>query len=151
MPLIWPGEAGLRLTSHAGEWRGPREVEDAITDLRVERIGHGVRAIEDLALVDKLVENGIVLEVCPGSNVNLGVYPTLSKHPIERLRERGVKVTVSTDDPPFFHTTMADEYEALAKAFGWDEEVFAEIARTSAEAAFCDAETRKAVLKRLGT
>ena len=144
-------EAGLRLTTHAGEWRGPREVEDAITDLRVERIGHGVRACEDLALVDKLVENGIVLEVCPGSNVNLGVYPSLSKHPIERLRARGVKVTVSTDDPPFFHTTMADEYEALARTFGWDEEVFAEIARTSAEAAFCDEDTRKAVLKRLDT
>ncbi|MCA0845807.1 adenosine deaminase [Salipiger thiooxidans] len=143
-------EAGLRLTSHAGEWRGPREISDALDDLRVERIGHGVRAIEDLALVDKLVENGIVLEVCPGSNVTLGVYPRLSAHPIERLRERGVKVTVSTDDPPFFHTTMADEYERLAKTFGWDEEVFAQIARTSAEAAFCDEDTRAALLKRLG-
>lgn len=143
-------EAGLRLTSHAGEWRGPREISDALDDLRVERIGHGVRAIEDLALVDKLVENGIVLEVCPGSNVTLGVYPRLSAHPIERLRERGVKVTVSTDDPPFFHTTMADEYERLANTFGWDEEVFAQIARTSAEAAFCDEDTRAALLKRLG-
>ena len=66
------------------------------------------------------------------------------------LRERGVKVTVSTDDPPFFHTSMADEYEALAKTFGWDEEVFDEIARTSVEAAFCDADTKAALLKRLG-
>lgn len=143
-------EAGLHLTCHAGEWRGPREVAEAVADLRVARIGHGVRAIEDLALVDKLVENGIVLEVCPGSNVTLGVYPKLPAHPIEKLRERGVKVTVSTDDPPFFHSSMADEYEALARVFGWDEEIFVEIARTAAEAAFCDDDTRSALLKRLG-
>ncbi len=143
-------EAGLRLTTHAGEWRGPGEVADAVNDLRVERIGHGVRAAEDLALVDRLAEDGVVLEVCPGSNVTLGVYPKLGAHPIDKLRERGVKVTVSTDDPPFFHTSMADEYEALAKTFGWDEEVFDEIARTSVEAAFCDADTKAALLKRLG-
>ncbi|MCR8550100.1 adenosine deaminase [Salipiger sp. P9] len=143
-------EAGLRLTTHAGEWRGAAEVAEALRDLRVERIGHGVRAIENLALVDNLVENGIVLEVCPGSNVTLGVYPRLSAHPIEKLRERGVKITVSTDDPPFFHSTMAEEYEALARSFGWDEEVFGEIARTSVEAAFCNEDTRAALLKRLG-
>ena len=68
-------EAGLRLTAHAGEWGGPQSVRDAINDLGVERIGHGVRAIEDLALVDEIAERGIVLEVCPGSNVVLGVYP----------------------------------------------------------------------------
>ncbi|MBU2960852.1 adenosine deaminase [Citreicella sp. C3M06] len=143
-------EAGLALTTHAGEWRGPREVEDAVRDLRVQRIGHGVRAIEDFRLVDNLVEKGFVLEVCPGSNVTLGVYPNLAAHPIEKLRERGVKVTVSTDDPPFFHTAMADEYENLARTFRWDAARFAEIARTSAEAAFCDETTRAAVLKRLG-
>jgi adenosine deaminase len=70
-------EAGLRLTAHAGEWGGPDSVRDAVRDLEVERIGHGVRAIEDLALVDELAEKGIVLEVCPGSNVVLGVYPEL--------------------------------------------------------------------------
>ena len=118
-------EAGLRLTTHAGEWRGPGEVADAVNDLRVERIGHGVRAAEDLALVDRLAEDGVVLEVCPGSNVTLGVYPKLGAHPIDKLRERGVKVTVSTDDPPFFHTSMADEYEALAKTFGWDSDMLA--------------------------
>jgi adenosine deaminase len=142
-------EAGLRLTAHAGEWGGAQSVRDAVDDLGVERIGHGVHAINDLALVDKLVENGIVLEVCPGSNVNLNVYPSLAKHPIEKLRERGVKITVSTDDPPFFHTTMRDEYLNLARTFGWDETVFAEINDTAAKAAFCDEDTRKRVLKRL--
>ncbi|MCE6951798.1 adenosine deaminase [Cereibacter sphaeroides] len=135
-------EAGLRLTCHAGEWLGPDSIRDALRDLRVERIGHGVRAIEDLALVDELAENGVVLEVCPGSNIALGIYPGWRKHPIGELHRRGVKVTVSTDDPPFFHTTMAREYDRLAEAFDWDEGVFREIARTSLDAAFCDPDTR---------
>ncbi|MBY6160403.1 adenosine deaminase [Mameliella alba] len=142
-------EAGLRLTTHAGEWNGPQEVRDAVEDLRVERIGHGVRAAADLAVVDMLAEREITLEVCPGSNVFLGVYPSLRAHPIDLLRKRGVKVTVSTDDPPFFHTTMRDEYLGLAKSFGWDEEVLSEINRTALDAAFCDAATREAVQKRL--
>ena len=125
-------EAGLQLTCHAGEWGGPESVRDAVQDLKVERIGHGVRAIEDPDLVDELAEAGVVLEVCPGSNVTLGLYPGLAAHPIAQLRERGVKVTVSTDDPPFFHTTMSKEYEALEQAFGWGEEDFAELNKTAA-------------------
>lgn len=142
-------EAGLRLTCHAGEWRGPESVRDAIRDLEVERIGHGVRAIENLALVDEIAERGIVLEVCPGSNIALGLYRGWRQHPIHRLRERGVKVTVSTDDPPFFGTTMKREYDRLAEAFDWDEGVFAAIARTSIDAAFCDGDTRGRIVKRL--
>ncbi|SFD93509.1 adenosine deaminase [Roseivivax sediminis] len=142
-------EAGLRLTSHAGEWRGPEEVRAALDHLRVERIGHGVRSVEDPALVDRLVENGICLEVCPGSNVALGVYPRLAAHPIETLRDRGVRVSVSTDDPPFFHTSMRAEYRGLARTFGWESEVFGELARASLDAAFCDEETRARIAKRL--
>lgn len=142
-------EAALRLTCHAGEWGGPDSVRDAIRDLGVERIGHGVRAIEDLALVDEIAEHGIVLEVCPGSNIALGIYPSWRAHPIEKLMERGVRVTVSTDDPPFFHTTMAREYDRLAEAFGWDDRTFRDIAATSARAAFCTEETRGKILKKL--
>jgi adenosine deaminase len=142
-------EAGLRLTAHAGEWRGPKGVADTLDALRVERIGHGVRSIQDLALVDRLAEDGIVLEVCPGSNIALGIYPDWRAHPIERLRERGVKVTVSTDDPPFFHTTMAHEFDRLADAFGWDDGDFAVLNRTAAEAAFCDRATRDMIIKKL--
>lgn len=142
-------EAGLRLTAHAGEWGGPDSIRDVLDDLGVERVGHGVRAIEELALVDRLAEDGIVLEVCPGSNVALGLYPDWRAHPIHRLRERGVKVTVSTDDPPFFHTTMNREYDRLADAFEWDDGVFDDLARTSVEAAFCDSRTKVRILKRL--
>lgn len=142
-------EAGLRLTAHAGEWGGPQSVRDALDHLRVERIGHGVRAIEDLALVDDLAERGIVLEVCPGSNLALGLYPTLAAHPVERLREREVKITLSTDDPPFFHTSNTAEYEALARCFGWTEDDFRAINTDAAHAAFCDETTRARLLKRL--
>ncbi|MEF3046844.1 adenosine deaminase [Pseudotabrizicola sp. L79] len=140
-------EAGLRLTAHAGEWGGPQSVRDALNDLGVERIGHGVRAIEDLALVDELAERGVVLEVCPGSNVALGLYPNFRAHPIGQLYDRGVKVTVSTDDPPFFHTTMAREFEMLHRAFDWDEGVFAQLNRTALDAAFCDADTKSRISK----
>ena len=142
-------EAGLRLTAHAGEWGGPESVRAVLADLGVERIGHGVRAIEDLALVDELAERSVVLEVCPGSNVALGIYPTFRAHPVGELYERGVKVTISTDDPPFFHTTMAREYEMLHEAFEWDEAVFAKIAGTSLDAAFCDADTKVRIRARL--
>jgi adenosine deaminase len=140
-------EAKLRITAHAGEWGGPESVRAAMNDLGAERIGHGVRAIEDLALVDEIAEREIVLEVCPGSNVALGLYPNFRAHPIGQMFDRGVKVTISTDDPPFFHTTMSREYEMLNQAFDWDEGVFAKIARTSLDAAFCDADTKTRIYK----
>lgn len=142
-------EAGLRLTAHAGEWGGPDSIRDAVRDLGVERVGHGVRAIEDLALVDELAEKGIVLEVCPGSNIALGVFPDWRKHPIAELDRRGVKVTVSTDDPPFFHTTMEREYTQLHRAFDWDDAQFRRLNRTALDAAFCDADTRGRIAKKL--
>ena len=142
-------EAGLRITAHAGEWGGPDSVRDALNDLNPERIGHGVRAIEDMALVEELAERGTVLEVCPGSNMALGLFPSWRKHPIGTMFDRGVKVTISTDDPPFFHTTMMREYDRLAEAFDWDEGVFRQIARTSLDAAFCDEATRARIAKRL--
>lgn len=142
-------EAGLRLTAHAGEWGGPESVRAALQDLEVERIGHGVRAIEDPALVDELAERGTVLEVCPGSNVALGIYKDFREHPIDALDRRGVKVTISTDDPPFFHTTMVREYEELHRAFDWDEGQFRKIARQSLDAAFCDADTKAKIAKKL--
>jgi adenosine deaminase len=142
-------EANLRITAHAGEWGGPESVRAALFDLKPERIGHGVRAIEDLALVDEIAEKGIVLEVCPGSNIALGLYPDWRAHPISELDRRGVKVTISTDDPPFFHTTMAREYDRLADALEWDHGQFSRIARQSLDAAFCDADTKARIAKLL--
>ncbi|MDF0602844.1 adenosine deaminase [Psychromarinibacter sp. C21-152] len=142
-------EAGLGITVHAGEWAGADSVRDALEALRPARIGHGVRAIENLELVDRLAERGVVLEVCPGSNVFLGVYPSWEDHPIAQLKARGVKVTVSTDDPPFFHTSMTAEYDRLAQTFEWEEEDLRELARTATHAAFCGEATRERILERL--
>lgn len=144
-------EAGLRLTSHAGEWGGSQSVWETVNNLKVERIGHGVHSINDLNLVRYLAETGIVLEVNPGSNVALGVFRSFAEHPIAKLRDAGVKVTVSTDDPPFFHTTMTREFEELEKAFGWGSDDFKRLNQTALEAAFCDAATKEIISKRLDT
>ncbi len=142
-------EAGLKLTAHAGEWNGPDEVRAALEHLQVARIGHGVRAIEDAELVAHLAATDVVLEVCPGSNIALGVYGSLKAHPIAKLRAAGVKVTVSTDDPPYFHTTMTDEFNNLAEVFGWEENDFDELNAVALQAAFCDENTRALIAKRL--
>ena len=93
-------EAGLKITSHAGEWKGPDEVWDTLNHLKAQRIGHGVRSVEDPALVEYLAEHGVVLEVNPGSNIALGVYPSLADHPIAKLRDAGVKVTIRRMERP---------------------------------------------------
>ena len=147
-PFAAAREAGLRLTAHAGEFGGPESVRAALDDLHVERIGHGVRAIEDPALIARLASEGVTLEVCPGSNVALGLYPSLAAHPVARLRAAGCRVTISTDDPPFFRDTMTKEYEGLAETFGWVEADFAALFAAALEAAFCGSET-KAALSRL--
>jgi adenosine deaminase len=111
--------AGLHRVAHAGEHAGPESIRSAREVCRAERLGHGVRAIEDLALVAELVQARVPLEVCPGSNVCLGVYPTLADHPFDRLLRAGARVSVNSDDPPFFDTTLSDEYLRLAETFGY--------------------------------
>jgi adenosine deaminase len=142
-------EAGLGLTAHAGEFGGPQSVRDALDALRVTRIDHGVRAIEDAALVQRLAEEGVLLATAPGSNVALGVAADWASHPAPRLRAAGCRVTLSTDDPPFFRTTMTREYGQAATAWGW---TAADLRATAADAlagAFCDAATKAALAPRL--
>ena len=112
--------AGLHSAPHAGETAGPESVWGAVHALHAERIGHGVQSIEDPALVAYLAEHGIALEVCPTSNLRLGVYPDVTVHPLARLREAGVIITVNSDDPPLFNTTLTDEVLLLHTAFGLD-------------------------------
>lgn len=110
--------AGLHSAPHAGETAGPESVWGAINALGAERIGHGVRAVEDDALVAHLAEHRIPLEVNPTSNVRLGVYPSMAAHPLRRLHDAGVIVTINSDDPPLFNTTLNDEVALLADPFG---------------------------------
>ena len=129
--------AGLGCTVHAGEWAGAESVRAALA-LPVTRIGHGVRAIEDAALVEQLAEREIVLECCPTSNVVLGAFPTYEVHPLPRLRAAGVKVTLGSDDPPYFGASIGGEYAVCSERFGYDDEQLRDITRTALEAAFCD-------------
>jgi len=143
------GEAGLGLTAHAGEFGGPESITAALEFLRVKRLGHGVRAIEDQDLVERLADERVVLEVCPGSNVALGVYSVMRFHPVNLLRKAGVRITLNSDDPPFFRTTLGKEYKNTAATFGWSDPEMADITRTAIEAAFCDDSTKQRLLVRL--
>ncbi|MEM5470993.1 adenosine deaminase [Hoeflea sp. AS60] len=142
-------DAGLGITIHAGELAGPDSVRDALDHVRPSRIGHGVRASEDSALVQRIADAGVVLEVCPGSNLALNVYPDISSHPFDRLRRARVKVTLSSDDPPHFGSSVGREYQMAADAWGYDAAELTAISRTSIEAAFIDEPTRTFLLGQL--
>jgi adenosine deaminase len=129
--------AGLGCTVHAGEWAGAHSVRAAL-QLPVTRIGHGVRAIEDPALVHELSERGLVLECCPTSNVVLGAFAGYEDHPLPQLRAAGVRVTLGSDDPPYFGASIGGEYDVCEKHFGFDDEDLRDITRTAIEAAFCE-------------
>lgn len=142
-------EAGLGITIHAGEVCGAFSVADAVELVRPHRIGHGVRAIEDADLVKRLADLGTVLEVCPGSNIALSVFPDFQSHPLRKLRDAGVKVTINSDDPPFFHTSLKREYELASSAFGFGDDEINAMTRTAIEAAFVDEATRAELLAKI--
>lgn len=131
-------EAGLSITAHAGEFGGPQSVIDTLNCLGVTRLGHGVRSIEDPNLVARLVEEKIVLELCPGSNVAMGLYDSLEFHPIAQLKQAGVAITISSDDPPHFNSSVGKEYDSIQRTFGWSDAELSDITRIAIEAAFCD-------------
>lgn len=142
-------EAGLGITVHAGELAGWESVAGALDHIRPSRIGHGVRAVENPDLVKKIADEGIILECCPVSNIELKVFGEFADHPFPYLKAQGCKVTLNSDDPPYFWTTLKREYDVAAQYFGMDEAALLEVTRTAVEAAFVDRKTRTALLSRL--
>jgi adenosine deaminase len=142
-------DAGLGITVHAGELCGWQSVADALDHLRPSRIGHGVRAIENPDLVQRLAQEGIVLECCPGSNISLKVFPSFVEHSFMKLRAAGVKVTLNSDDPPHFASSLRREYEIGEEEFGLSSSELTAITRTAIQAAFVDEDTRAMLLARL--
>ena len=140
--------AGLGCTVHAGEHAGAASVRAAL-DLPVTRISHGVRAIEDPALVAELAARGIVLEVCPTSNVALGVFESYAAHPLAALRDAGVRVTLGSDDPPYFGATLGGEYAVAAERFGFDAAALTAVTRTAIAASFAEDALKRVLLDRL--
>lgn len=139
-------EAGLHSVPHAGEMAGPESVWGAIRALKAERIGHGDRSIEDPVLVDYLRQHQIPLEICPTSNLCLGIYASLEEHPIRRLWDQGVYVTVNSDDPPMFNTDLVSEYQALVDHLGFEAADLEQLSLNALEASFLP-DTNKAELK----
>ncbi|HEY80962.1 MAG TPA: adenosine deaminase [Caldilineae bacterium] len=127
---------GLHSAPHAGEHVGPEGVWGAIQALGAERIGHGVRAIEDPDLMNYLVEHQIPLEINLTSNIRLGVYPDFASHPLPRFWDAGVYVTVNSDDPPLFNTTLNQEYRVLVDAFGFDADDLMQVSLNALRASF---------------
>jgi adenosine deaminase len=140
--------AGLGCVMHAGEWHGPESVRAALR-LPITRIDHGVRAVEDPELVAELAQRGIVLDCCPTSNVVLGVYPSYDEHPLPQLLAAGVRVTLGSDDPPYFGATIDGEYELCARRMGLNEADLRAITATAIDAAFCDDDLKSALRARL--
>lgn len=142
-------DAGLGLSIHAGELCGAFSVRDALDLVKPDRIGHGVRAIEDPELVARLADSDTVLEACPGSNIALKVFPDFRSHPLKTFYDAGIRVTLNSDDPPFFHTTLGKEYEIAASEMGFDDDALNTMTRTAIEAAFVDEATRATLMAKL--
>ena len=138
--------AGLHSAPHAGEHAGAESVWGAIRALGAERIGHGVRAVEDPALVAYLAEHRIPLDVCPLSNVRLGVASSLERHPLPSLLDAGVVVTLNSDDPALFNTSLSDDYATLVEPFGLSVEQIDEIVLNGFRSSFLPADRKQALV-----
>jgi len=134
-------ERGLRLTAHAGETAGPESIWGAL-NLRAERIGHALTAQHDQDLLQELAQRQVPVEICVTSNVKTGVCPNLSDHPVRRYFDEGLMITINTDDPAMFGTSLSREYQLVQENFGFSDEHLRELARNSFEAAFLPAENK---------
>lgn len=141
--------AGVPAVIHAGETGGPDSVRGALEALDAVRIGHGVRALEDPEVMAMLRARGTVLEVCPSSNVCLGVVPSMADHPLPAMIEAGLAVTLNSDDPPLFNTTLNDEYVHAAETLGLSDDTLREMNRRAAAASLLPDAAKQALLARL--
>lgn len=140
--------AGMASVPHAGETVGAESVRGALRGLKAQRIGHGVRCLEDAELVAELRVRQIPLEVCPTSNVCLGVAASIADHPLPQLMAEGLYVTINSDDPPMFNTTLTDEYLKIAEAFDFSEETIEQLVLNAARASLLPEPARTEMEKR---
>jgi len=138
-------ELDLRLVVHAGEMGTPDNVAAAIDELRADRIGHGIATVHDADLLSRVARSGMVLEVCPSSNVTLGIIDSLDVHPIVALRDAGVTITVNSDDPPFFSTTLTDELRHAVRLLELDRHGLADLQRRAIDASCAPGDIRARV------
>jgi adenosine deaminase len=127
---------GLRSIPHAGETSGPASIRGAIEALGAERIGHGIRVLEDPTLVDEVKDRGVAFDVCPTSNVMTRSVASIEAHPLPAMIEAGLHCTLASDDPSMFHAFLLDEYELCRTALGFDDRRIADLARSGVRASF---------------
>jgi|SRR5208282_3046626 len=142
------GEHGLHLTAHAGESAGPESIWGAL-NLKAERIGHGLTAEKDAELIEELAERQVPIEICVTSNLRTGCCVELAQHPVRRYFDAGLMLTLNSDDPAMFRTSLVDEYGLVQETFGFTDEQLREVARNSFEASFLPAEKKIAFLNLL--
>jgi aminodeoxyfutalosine deaminase len=138
-------EAGLHLTAHAGESAGPESIWGAL-NLKAERIGHGLTAGQDAELIEELAERQIPIEICVTSNLRTGCCSDIAQHPVRRYFDQGLMLTLNSDDPAMFRTSLVAEYALVQETFGFTDEHLRELARNSFEASFLPAEKKIAFL-----
>lgn len=135
-------DAGFYCTVHAGEFAPASGMLEAITHLPIQRIGHGVQAIHSPEMLALLKERNIALEVCPSSNIKLGLFPDMQQHPFPILLQQGIQLSLNSDDPPFMSTTVAKEYERVQQAYGYSDAIMNDITRMAIAHAFVDEPTK---------
>ena len=137
----YAADNGLHLTAHAGETAGPESIWGAI-NLRAERVGHGLTAAQDSDLLEELAQRQVPIEICITSNLRTGCCKSVSEHPVKQYFDHGLMITLNTDDPAMFSTTLSHEYQLAQQAFGFTDEHLRELARNSFEASFLPAEKK---------
>jgi len=143
-------DAGYSCTVHAGEVCGPESVWDAINNLpMISRIGHGVRSSEDAELIKTLANRKISLEICPGSNLALDLYPDWESHPLNHILESGINISLNSDDPPYFDTSIGKEYQNGFENFNLDLKQLLQISRMAMESSFADTKTKARLIKQI--
>lgn len=142
-------DAGLQCTAHAGEFADASGIIEAIENLRITRVGHGVNAYCSPDTIALLKERNIALELCPSSNIKLGLFPDFQHHPFPKLLESGLMVSLNSDDPPFMKTTLGEEYHRTQIAYGYSDDVMRSITAMAIDAAFVDAATKEKLHRKL--
>ena len=134
---------------HAGETKGADSMVEVIQATQPVRIGHGVRCLEDRNLVNELRDRQIPLEVNPTSNICLGIFPSLDEHPLPQLLDEGLYVTINSDDPPMFGTTISEEFYRCSKAFGFNKDILWSLSLNAANAALISDTDKRALVARM--
>lgn len=142
-------DAGLQCTVHAGEFAPASGMVEAMHNLPIQRIGHGVNSIHSPETMAMVKDKDIALELCPTSNIFLGLFKDMQQHPFPKFYDAGIKISISSDDPPFMSTTLEQEYQRVQKAYHYSDDTMNDITRMTIESAFVDQHTKNELLARI--